>query len=143
METTIRQLQENELDWLNSKYKEVDFVESSFENEFIIIGFMGNDRAGVARIVKIDDKNVELGGVYVFPEFRGNKIAYHMVEYLCENNPFRKSRIWCLPFEKLESFYSQFGFQKNMEDVPTKIQEKHKWCNENEAYSEQVLLLCK
>jgi len=57
-------------------YDQVHFQKSDSDNEFILIAEVGGQRAGVGRLVKIDDANVELGGIYVFPAFQKRGVAY-------------------------------------------------------------------
>ena len=141
---TIRQAEKNDINWINSKYREVDFVKSNYENEYIVIAKVENENAGLGRLVKIDENNIELGGIYVFPNFRGLGIAENIVRNLCEKNPFGESTIWCLPFENLLKFYSKFGFEK-CENItaPGKVASKLNWCNSESKYGKKVLLLCK
>ena len=56
----IRLANKDEIDWVNSKYSEIDFVHSNFENEIIAIAEMGDTKCGLGRIVNIDDANCEL-----------------------------------------------------------------------------------
>ncbi|CAM1343554.1 GNAT family N-acetyltransferase [Tenacibaculum amylolyticum] len=143
-EITIRQANAHEIEWINSKYEDVGFVASNFDNEFIIIASIENQPAGLGRLVIIDEQNIELGGIYVFPNHRGLGIADKIVSYLCEHNPFKNTTIWCLPFENLQNFYYKFGFKNsNQRMAPLKVAEKHQWCNANEAYQKEVLLLSK
>ena len=141
---TIKQAEKNELNWINTKYNEVDFVKSNYENEYIVIAQVGNENAGIGRLVKIDENNIELGGIYAFPEFRGLGVAENIVHNLCEEKPFGESTIWCLPFENLRNFYSKFGFEicENIK-APKKVVEKLEWCNSESKYGKKVLLLCK
>ena len=141
---TVKQAEKNELNWVNAKYSEVDFVKSNYENEYIVIAKVGNENAGLGRLVKIDKNNIELGGIYVFPNFRGLGVAENIVRNLCDRNPFGGSVIWCLPFENLLNFYSKFGFQncKNIK-APEKVASKLNWCNSESQYGKTVLLLCK
>ena len=140
----INQAKQTEISWLNSKYKEVNFVPSKFENEYIVIAKVEEERAGLGRLVKIDKKNIELGGIYVFPEYRGLGIAEQIVSDLCAQNPFKESSIWCLPFENLEKFYAKFGFDRFEKGiVPKEVREKLAWCNAENRYEKEVLLLCK
>jgi len=119
-------------------------VKSNIDNEFIVIANVENKNAGLGRLVKIDNKNIELGGIYVFPNFRGLGIAENIVRSLCEKNPFKASMIWCLPFENLLDFYSKFGFEKYTNGkVPEEIMNKLKWCNSGEKYEKEVFLLYK
>ena len=140
----IVQATKNEIAWINLTYEDVGFVKSDFDNEFIVIAKVNNQNAGIGRLVKIDRDNVELGGIYVLPNFRGLGAAEKIVSNLCKKNPFIGSTIWCLPFENLYSFYAKFGF-KNCEtqNIPQEVIKKHAWCNSENRYEKKVLLLCK
>ncbi|MBQ0734826.1 GNAT family N-acetyltransferase [Aquimarina celericrescens] len=141
---TVKQAEKNELNWVNAKYSEVYFVKSNYENEYIVIAKVENKNAGLGRLVKIDDNNIELGGIYVFPNYRGLKVAENIVRNLCDKNPFDESIMWCLPFENLLKFYSKFGFE-NCENIkiPKEVGDKLQWCNSENKYGKKVLLLCK
>ncbi|WP_378187552.1 GNAT family N-acetyltransferase [Aquimarina sp. W85] len=65
-----------------SKYAEIDFIKSNFDNEYIVIAKVKNKNAGLGRLVKIDNKNIELGGIYTFPDFRGLGVAENIVKNL-------------------------------------------------------------
>ena len=59
-------------------------------------------------------------------------------------NPFKETTIWCLPFDNLLEFYSKFGFEKyNNKAVPDEVIKKFEWCNSNNNYEKEVLLLSK
>lgn len=137
----VRKAEYNELTWINSKYEEVDFVKSDYQNEFIVIAEIENQKAGLGRLVKIDNQNSELGGIYVLHEFRKMGVAESIVGYLCVNNPFKETTIWCLPFENLETFYTKFGFTSDSANPPKEIAKKIDWCNTK--YDKKVLLLSK
>jgi N-acetylglutamate synthase-like GNAT family acetyltransferase len=140
----VKQAERSQMEWINSKYDEVMFVKSNFENEYIVIAKVENENAGLGRLVKIDNENLELGGIYVFPDFRGLGIAEKIVRNLCDKNPFEKLTIWCLPFENLLSFYSKFGFKNYKEkNTPEKVAIKLNWCNSNNKYTKKVILLTK
>ncbi|TPN87218.1 GNAT family N-acetyltransferase [Aquimarina algicola] len=141
---TIKQAQRHEIDWVNAKYGEVDFVNSTYDNEFIVIANVEDENAGLGRLVKIDDTNIELGGIYTFSNFRGLGVAAHIVSGLIDKNPFEQSTIWCLPFENLLNFYTRFGFEMYQNGtIPESIEKKLKWCNTNDMYDKKVMLLCK
>ncbi|CAL2090795.1 GNAT family N-acetyltransferase [Tenacibaculum sp. 190524A02b] len=140
----VREAYIEELNWINKMYNEANFVSSDFNCEFIVIAEIANEKAGLGRLVKIDENNVELGGIYVLPDYRGKGVAGKVVDYLCKNNPYQNATIWCLPFENLLSFYEKFGFSKEIEVViPYKIENKYNWCNIEANYTEKVLLLNK
>jgi|SRR5690606_29016180 len=134
----------NQMDWINSMYDQVHFQKSDFENEFILIAEVGGQRAGIGRLVKIDESQGELGGIYVFPAFQKRGVAGQIVQSLCTLNPFKIDTIWCLPFENLVSFYKKFGFDKCWnKEVPIEIVKKLEWCNSDSRYAQRVWLLCK
>ena len=141
---TIIPAKRNEMDWINSKYAEIGFIRSDYENEFIVIAKVENENAGIGRLVKVDNKNIELGGIYTFPNFRGLSVAKNVVTELLDKNPYSNSTIWCLPFENLLSFYLKFGFTKYAKGViPKEVEKKLRWCNSNEKYEKKVVLLYK
>ncbi|MTI31008.1 GNAT family N-acetyltransferase [Xanthovirga aplysinae] len=134
----------SEINWINSKYEEVGFISSDYENELIVVAEIKNQRCGLGRMVVIDEKNLELGGIFVFQDYRGLGIAEEIVGHLCEENEFNQRNIWCLPFHHLKDFYLKFGFSELKRDdlvVPQKVLEKHTWCNSN--YEQKVLMLVK
>lgn len=143
-EFKIRKAKEIEIEWINKKYAEVDFKKSAFENELIAIAEYENLHSGLGRIVKIDNENYELGGMYVFQEFRNKGIAEKIIEFLIRNENLEGKNIWCLPFDNLENFYAKFGFtmaEKTKIHIPKEITEKHNWCNN--TYEKKVLLMVK
>jgi len=139
---TTRKAEINEIEWINSQYKNVEFVESNFNNEYIVIAEVDNIKAGIGRLVVIDENNIELGGIYVFQEFRKIGVAGNIVDTLCNDNPFSEKTIWCLPFENLKKFYSDFGFaNSNISKAPKEVTKKYEWCKK--VYDKKVLLLSK
>ncbi len=143
---TIRPALPTEISWINTTYQSINFVDSHYENEFIVIAEIAQKKVGLGRLVKIDPQHIELGGIYVFPNFRRLGVAQQIVHSLIQKNPFKGATIWCLPFEKLLDFYAKFGFQhcQHTNDfVPAVVLKKHHWCNEGGAYQQKVLLLCK
>ena len=142
-EISVRQATANELEWINKKYDEVKFVNSDYLNEFIVIAAIEETKVGLGRLVKIDQKNIELGGIYVFPEFRGFGVANRIVATLLEENPYKDCVIWCLPFENLLRFYLGFGFKQEIKkEIPPEVNKKLEWCNTGAVYEHKVRLLC-
>ena len=122
----VDQAREEDMDWVNAKYDEVDFLHSNYRNEFIVIAEVNKEKAGLGRLVKIDERNIELGGIYVYPEFRGFGVAEKIVSKLCDDNPFNTPAIWCLPFKNLLDFYARFGFQIYSKGaIPEEIRKKY------------------
>ncbi|MDY8135634.1 GNAT family N-acetyltransferase [Aquimarina sp. 2201CG5-10] len=136
----IRKANPSEIDWINNKYKEVDFTPSNLTNDYNFIAEIDTIPCGLGRLTKIDNNNIELGGIYVFDSHRGLGVAGKIVNHLLSKaNP--GVNIWCLPFKHLESFYIKLGFQisKNNQAIPDKVVSKYEWCNN--TYKEEVLLL--
>jgi N-acetylglutamate synthase-like GNAT family acetyltransferase len=142
MGITVRRAEETELKWVNEKYDEVDFVHSNFANELIAIAEVDGKKAGVGRLISVDEHNGELSGMYVFDEFRGLGVSKHIISFLLENKG-QLTTIFCLPFAHLENLYKAFGFERcvDTKNVPKKVSEKFEWCNKH--YEHEVLLLVK
>jgi N-acetylglutamate synthase-like GNAT family acetyltransferase len=139
---TIRMAHASEIDWINSKYDEINFMHSDFNNEIIAIAEVDGIPAGIGRLVKIDISDYELGGMYVFEDYRNNKIASHIVQFLLTQLDHAKNyTVYCIPFAGLSFFYQRFGFKKviDFERVPQKIIRKYRWCQQ--TYSDPVDLL--
>jgi N-acetylglutamate synthase-like GNAT family acetyltransferase len=128
--------------WVNERYKEAGFLQSDIAHELVAIAEHEGLRAGLGRLVPVKPDCAELGGIYVLPQFRHLGIATEIVSYLLRQGGTYQ-RIFCLPFEHLEHFYSRFGFrpctEAEAEDVPREVQDKHRWCNSH--YEHRTLLL--
>lgn len=135
----VRQARGDEIEWINERYDEVDFVHSELPRDFIAIAEVDGVRAGLGRIVPINDSIAELGGMFVRDHFRGRGVAEKIVHFLLQNNR-QYSRIFCLPFTHLSAFYSRFGFEPhlNKSSIPELIRKKHDWCNQQ--YPQPTLL---
>ena len=124
---TIRALGETELPWANRRYGEIGFLPSQ-PRDFIAVAEVNGERAGIGRIVHVDETTGELGGMYVFAEFRGQGIAGALVVFLLEHS--RYQRLFCIPFAHLAGFYGGFGFKPVSADisVPCAVSKKVSWC---------------
>jgi GNAT superfamily N-acetyltransferase len=136
----IRKAAQNEIEWVNSKYEEINFQASDFEKEYIAVAEIDRQRCGLGRLIKFADGSFELGGMYVFEDYRGLGIAEKIVLHLL-NQTKESDKIWCLPFNHLLNFYGRFGFKpyENEAEIPSEIICKHKWCNQ--SYSHEVPIL--
>ncbi len=136
----IRKSKPFETTWINDTYTEIGFMKSNYRNEYISVAEIENKKCGLGRLVEIDNKNKELGGIYVFPKYRGMGVADAIVNHLLRQEI--NKRIWCLPFSNLLKFYQKFGFKEidsANNGIPETILSKHSWCNQN--YEKEVLLL--
>lgn len=138
----IRKAKKSEIEWINQRYDEVEFLHSNFDKEFVAIAEKDGQRAGLGRLVTIDNHNLELGGMYVFEAFRGQGIAKTIVAFLLKNAP-SSQRIYCIPFEHLTAFYMQCGFIPctHLEQVPKELLEKNRWCKQKYAQPTSLLIL--
>ena len=138
----IRIARKSEIEWINNKYDEVAFVHSTFDKELIAIAEVNDEKIGVGRLVTIDENNLELGGMYVFEDFRGQGVAKKIVEFLLK---FSKStqKIYCIPFQHLTSFYNALGFIQciDLDQVPKEILTKYLWCKDKYSTPTALLIL--
>lgn len=137
MSVEVSLVKRYELDWVNSIYAQIKFKESS-EKDLILKITVDDVPAALGRLVPVSDESAKMGGIYVFPEFRGQKLAELIVSSLLEKSTYQT--LWCIPFEPLESFYRKFGFRDvTTEKVPVEIREKVDWCVGR--YPEKAILL--
>ena len=134
----VRRLIPEELPWANERYGEIHFVPSADE-DFIAVAEISNVKAGIGRLVPVDTTSAELGGMYVLPQFRGQRVAKALVNFLLQASTHR--RLYCVPFAYLEDFYRQFGFVPIPErsNIPDSIATKLHWCHAE--YASAVTLL--
>lgn len=138
----LRAAEKLEIEWINKCYDEVEFVHSNFENEIIAIAELNGQKVGLGRLVTVDEKHFELGGMYVFEAFRGKGVAKEIVKFLLEHvKPFQT--IYCIPFNHLLPFYEQCGFAtcSNLDLVPKELLEKYRWCKEKYTHPTALLVL--
>lgn len=123
---------------INSRYASVDFV-PSLDGELIVIARDNGAVCGQGRVVPIDADSGELGGILVLPEFEGRGVARRTVQYLIDHA--EQKRLYCLPFAELAGFYGGMGFSpvQDCGEVPLKVIEKYRWCEQQ--YKKRVLLL--
>ncbi len=125
----VRLAEESEMHWVNQCYDKVGFIHSNFNREFIAIAEFEGEKVGLGRLVKIDENNLELGGMYVLESFRGKGIASEVVRFLLNlAEPF--PTVYCIPFEYLIPFYTKCGFTTctQLELVPNEILDKYQLC---------------
>jgi GNAT superfamily N-acetyltransferase len=134
--------EKSEIAWVNERYDEVEFVHSNFDREIIAIAEFEEQKAGVGRLVSVDEAHLELGGMYVFEPFRGKGIAKKLVLFLLQH--VRPSQtVYCIPFEHLVDFYKQCGFVlcSQHEQVPKELLEKYRWCKEKYSHPTSLLVM--
>ncbi|WP_242239767.1 GNAT family N-acetyltransferase [Bacillus cereus group sp. BfR-BA-01309] len=134
----------NDLEWINNQYKSIGFVPSDLKRDIVAIITYDNSYAGVGRLVQIDKDTIEMGGIFILPQFRGLQLAGELVSFLVETaNKLQVQDVYCLPFEELEKFYMKYGYTEvdaTKEAVHPIILKKYNWCLDH--YDKHVLL-CK
>jgi GNAT superfamily N-acetyltransferase len=138
----VRSAERQEMEWVNDCYDQVEFVHSHFDQEIIAIAEFSGEKAGLGRLVKIDENNFELGGMYVFKPFRGKGIAREIVRFLLSHVKPSQT-IYCIPFEHLLPFYKQCGFTacSDLGSTPSDILNKFRWCQEKYTQPTALLVL--
>ncbi len=141
-ELKIRAAERQEIAWINDCYDQVEFIHSHFDSEIIAIAEFNEEKAGLGRLVEVDEKNLELGGMYIFEAFRGKGIAKEIVSFLLTYVKPSQT-VYCIPFEHLLHFYKQCGFVNcsKFESVPKTILDKYHWCQEKYTHPTALLVL--
>ena len=129
---SIHMATSNDLEWINNQYDSIGFVRSDLKRDKVAIITYNNAYAGVGRLVQIDEDTLEMGGIYILPQFRGLQLAGELVSFLVETaKNLQVSNVYCLPFEELENFYKKYGYTEvdtTKEVVHPIILEKYNWC---------------
>jgi N-acetylglutamate synthase-like GNAT family acetyltransferase len=135
---TLQTATDTDLAAINARYADIGFV-PSHTGELIVVATLTGRTAGQGRVVPIDARSGELGGIYVLPHCQGRGVAKCIVEFLIRHTNLPV--LYCLPFGELEGFYRSMGFVpvKQPDRVPQKVRQKHQWCNA--TYDKPVLLL--
>jgi GNAT superfamily N-acetyltransferase len=138
MQITIRAASPGELAWINERYRAIDFRLSGADDVQAVAEVDGKP-AGLGRIVPIEGRVGELGGMLVFDEYRGTGLSKAIIAFLAATTHF--DFLYCLPFANLEALYASFGFRRldAGPGVPAKVLEKFDWCAT--FYAEPVLLM--
>jgi len=122
--------------WINERYAEVRFLPSDLAKEVVVIAEIDGERAGLGRLVDVDETSCELGGMVVFEAFRGRGVARAIIDELLRHA--RGRDVYCIPFAELESLYASAGFART-DDAPREVREKFEWCQR--TYEKPVLLM--
>ena len=134
----LRRARAEERDAINEHYASVDFKPSAAD-DLQLLAEAGKQLAGLGRIVAIDARHAELGGIVVLPPFRGQGLARQLIAALCAHN--RHAVLYCLPFAELAPLYASVGFVElpDASGVVAPVAQKHLWCNAH--YPKPVLLM--
>lgn len=135
---SLRWARPAELDWINQRYAEVDFVRSAGKDR-VAVAEIGGLPAGLGRVVPLAPGVGELGGMLVFDDYQGRGVARRLIAFLLALPDFHT--MYCLPFAELESLYASMGFAQVPPgaDMPRHVIDKYGWCNTH--YGRPVLLM--
>ncbi|MDX8366666.1 GNAT family N-acetyltransferase [Cytobacillus sp. IB215665] len=133
---------EKNVEWINNQYKIAGFIPSDLKNEIVAIVTYNGKNAGIGRLVQIDKDNLEMGGIYILPAYRGHKLAGELVSFLVkEAKKIDAANVYCIPFDNLGNFYKKYGFKEvrpQEDDIHEAIINKYNWCLQE--YDKNVLL---
>ena len=84
----------NDLEWINNQYDSIGFVRSDLKRDKVAIITYNNEYAGVGRLVQIDEDTLEMGGIFILPQFRGLQLAGELVLFLVETAKNHKYKMY-------------------------------------------------
>lgn len=112
---SIQMATSNDLEWINNQYDSIGFVRSDLKRDKVAIITYNNEYAGVGRLVQIDEDTLEMGGIYILPQFRGLQLAGDLVSFLVETaKKLQVPNVYCLPFEELENFIRNMAILRSI-----------------------------
>jgi len=118
----IREATESDRPEINAIYATLGFMPWDPGQDQLLVAVAGDRLVGCGRLHRYPNA-VELGGMYVHPNFRGKGIARTMLQSLV--NLLGDEACYCVPFDHLAHFYAQFGFAACPEEgLPPIIEEK-------------------
>ncbi|MDA1638534.1 GNAT family N-acetyltransferase [Bacillus cereus group sp. TH177-1LC] len=139
---SIQMATSHDLEWINNQYDSIGFVRSDLKRDKVAIITYNNEYASVGRLVQIDEDTLEMGGIFILPQFRGLQLAGELVSFLVVTaKKLQVKNVYCLPFEELENFYKKYGFTEVdaiKEVIHPIILKKYNWCLD--TYDKHVLL---
>jgi hypothetical protein len=138
----VRQARPEEIGWINQRYDEVGFRHSDLARECVAIGEVDSVRAGLGRLVRINPTTAELSGMFVLTEFRGQGVAYTIVQFLMYRSG-AYSTIYCLPFASFRLLPTIWICPLSESLLgPEEVRSKHAWCNTVAHCPYPTLLFC-
>lgn len=118
----LRAATERDRPTINAIYATLGFMPWDPGQDQLLVAVSDGRIVGCGRLHRYGEA-VELGGMYVHPDFRSQGIARHILKSLVEL--LDDETCYCIPFEHLIPFYARFGFEP-CEDasIPPIIEEK-------------------
>lgn len=134
--TKLRRARPDEAGWVNERYAAVRFIPSDLDREIVIVAEVDGTPAGLGRLVPVDERSCELGGLLVFEEYRSRGVGKAIIDELLRHADGRE--VYCIPFASLAPLYAWAGFDMT-ENAPAPVLEKYAWCRR--TYDEDVVLM--
>lgn len=139
----LKKAVKKDLNWINEQYRNLNFLPSDLNQEYVVIAQQGIQRCGIGRLIHLSPEHEELGGMFVSAPFRKQGIARQIVSHLLEQrNP--SCNTWCIPLKHLIPFYSSFGFIEvgaNYPNIPDVLARRINWCDQNQDNGVSLLLI--
>ncbi len=118
----LREATESDRPAINAIYATLGFMPWDPGQDQLLVAVAADRLVGCGRLHRYEGA-VELGGMYVHPDFRGQAIARKILESLVDL--LGAEVCYCIPFDHLVPFYEQFGFVAcSEESLPAVIEEK-------------------
>ena len=93
-----------------------------FENFFMLL--KEKKPIGMARLIELEKGIFTIEGMYIPPEFRGEKLSYAFLGKLIGRIKNKKARIYIGVTEKLINHYMEFGFVE-VKNVPAVLEKRN------------------
>ena len=137
-EASLRRAGPTDLDWVNARYAEADFLPSD-PTHLVLIAEVDGAAAGLGRLVPAGVGAVELGGMYVLPAHRGCGVASALVRGLL--GAAGRARVYCIPWDDLAGWYERAGFARVADEAaaPGAVRDKLAWCRSHYARAVRLL----
>lgn len=118
----LREATEGDRPAINAIYASLGFMPWDPAQDQLLVATVGDRLVGCGRLQRFSNA-VELGGMYVHPDFRGHGIARTVLKSLVEL--LGNEACYCMPFDHLIPFYEEFGFARcDEQNLPQAIEEK-------------------
>lgn len=119
----LRPANESDRPTLNAIYASLGFMPWDPQREQLLVAEHDKRVVGCGRLHRYDDGSVELGGMYVHPDFRSHGIARSILQSLVVL--LGDQTCYCIPFVHLVPFYEEYGFKRcDPSPLPASIQDK-------------------
>jgi N-acetylglutamate synthase-like GNAT family acetyltransferase len=141
MSFIVRHAKEDEIEWVNECYLNLQLEKCDPKTDFVAIAENHHRRAGICCLASVSEECVELTGMVVFKPFQRLGVGKALIRFLL--NQASGKIVYCIPFSNLWNLYASDGFSncESSDKIPRTILEKYLKCKKNS--SAEVILLQK